>query len=88
MYSPNVFAYMTRTFPLLPQLHVLLDTLPEGTHAIQHVISQAIFSDMNEIAMVNNNAISARDINMTKHIKCVIRRNDHFIVLMLALQDN
>lgn len=88
MYSPSVSAYMTRRFHLTFLVTCIVISVHKKTHAIQHAISQAIFSEMNEIAMVNNNAISARDINMTKHVKCVIRRSDHFIVFMLALQDN
>jgi hypothetical protein len=47
------------------------------THAIQHAIPHAIFSDAKEISMVTNNAISAREIKRIKHVVCGIKRIDH-----------
>jgi hypothetical protein len=57
------------------------------THAVQHAISQAIFSDMNEMRIEINNAISAKDIKRIKHIRCVIRRSDNCISLMILLHN-
>jgi hypothetical protein len=78
-------------------LHVIPERLPTHsviclydmhmTHAIQHAIPHAIFSDAKEITMVTNNAISAREINNIKHVVCGINRIDHILQVAIEWTD-